>query len=401
MNILLVSQEYPPETAHGGIATQTYSKALGLSELGHTVYVISHSTDGKRHEHRDPFIHVIRIPGMDGRLFGMTEIVRWITYSTLVAEEIERLQSKLNIDIIDFPEWAAEGYVYLLNRKEWSAIPVVIQLHGPLVMFGHKIDWPDMESSFYRTGLHMEATCVQLANGVYSSSECSAQWIRQYYLPQKNEIPVIHMGVDTSIFKPLPVEKHPNPTIIFTGKIVPNKGVTELVEAASRISRDIPGLRLKLIGKGEDSFISKLRQSAEQFEAPELLEFPGFLNMEALPEQLSRAHIFAAPSWYEGGPGFVYLEAMACGLPVIGCSGSGMDENIIDGYNGFLVPPKNVAELADVLQKILSRRDTLAEMGNNALNYIESHCTRKECIKELEEYYFQVISDQLPKTDKF
>ncbi len=401
MNIVLVSQEYPPETAHGGIATQTYTKALGLSDLGHNIYVISHSTDGKRHEKRDSGIQVIRIPGMDEKLSEMTEIVRWITYSMLVAEEIELLQSKLDIDIIDFPEWAAEGYLYLLNRREWSSIPVVIQLHGPLVMFGHKMDWPDMQSPFYQTGIHMEATCVQQADAVYSSSKCSAQWIRQHYQPQEKEIPVIHVGVDTTFFKPLPVEKYPNPTIIFTGKIVPNKGVAELVEAASHMSKDIPGLRLKMFGKGENSFILKLRETARQFEAPDLLDFPGFIPMDALPEHLSRAHVFAAPSWYEGGPGFVYLEAMACGLPVIGCSGSGMDENIIDGQNGFQVPPKNVADLELALRKLLSDRDTLATMGRNARNYVVTHCDRKKCIKKLEEYYLQVISDHTVKTDQF
>lgn len=48
MKIAFCSQEYPPETAHGGIATQTRAKAHGLAALGHEVFVISHSTTGQR-----------------------------------------------------------------------------------------------------------------------------------------------------------------------------------------------------------------------------------------------------------------------------------------------------------------------------------------------------------------
>lgn len=393
MNILLVSQEYPPETAHGGIATQALTKAKGLAALGHTVHVISHSIDGERHQISDSNIQVIRIPGLERRFPVMTEIARWLTYSLMVAEEIEHVLGKSDIDIIEFPEWAAEGYFYLLNRKERPLVPVVIHLQGPLVMFGHKIGWPDMQSSFYKTGTHMEAACIHMADAVYSSSECSSQWVRQYYDPRIKKIPVIHTGIDTNMFAPLPVDKYPNKTIIFSGHIVSNKGVTELVEASSKLSQQIPGLRLRILGRGEESFIQKLRKTAEQFYAPDLLEFPGFLPREVLPEELSRAHVFAAPSWYEGGPGFVYLEAMACGLPVIGCTGSGIQENVIHGQNGLLIQPKNTGALEQALRKILSDKDILFRMGRNARSYVEEHCDSINCLKKIEDYYLNVIND--------
>ena len=49
MKVALVSQEYPPETARGGIGSQTFTKAKGLSSLGHEIFVISRSTDAYRH----------------------------------------------------------------------------------------------------------------------------------------------------------------------------------------------------------------------------------------------------------------------------------------------------------------------------------------------------------------
>ena len=89
-----------------------------------------------------------------------------------------------------------------------------------------------------------------------------------------------------------------------------------------------------------------------------------------LPEHLSRAHVFAAPSLYEGGPGFVYLEAMACGLPVIACAGSGAAEVVFPGENGLLVPPGDVDALADALRQLLGDAIGRAEMGERARRYV-------------------------------
>jgi glycosyltransferase involved in cell wall biosynthesis len=341
MKIALISQEYPPETARGGIGSQTYMKAKGLTNLGHQIYVVSRSLDLERHESMDGGICVIRIPGMEDKMWDMTDAVQWLTHSVAVAFEIDALHKRIGLDLIDFPEWAAEGYVHLLNRTLWNHIPVVIQLHGPLVMFSHIMGWPELDTEFYRIGTHMEAVCVRLADAVYSSSECSAQWVTSYYKPQKGNFPVIHVGVDTTLFAPRNEKKHSRPTIISVGKIVQNKGVEELVEAASNMIHDYPGLRLRFIGTGSDKYIAHLKQLAHRLGAPELLDFAGFSEKENLPSELCRAHVFASPSYYEGGPGFVFLEAMACGLPVIACNGSGIDEIIDSGKNGLLIPPKD------------------------------------------------------------
>lgn len=392
MKIALVSQEYPPETARGGISTQTYVKAKGLSDLGHEVFVISRSINLQRNEYKDGNINVIRIHGMENHLSEMTDIVQWITHSTGVATEIERLNKYIGLDIIDFPEWAAEGYIYLLNRTSWNTIPVVIQLHGPLVMFAHTMGWPEVDSEFYRIGTQMEATCINLADAVYSSSKCSSSWIYSHYSSSKEYIPTIHLGVDTTKFAPQLVSKNEQPTIIFIGRIVQNKGIEELVEAASLIVKDIPDLQLKIIGRGEEAYINKLLKIAHKAGAQNLLDFTGYIQKEALPEVLSKAHLFAAPSWYEGGPGFVYLEAMACGIPVIGCTGSGVEEIVTSGENGILVPPKNVKALGNALRKILSDQKLQEEMSIKARDFILQEADSSVCLRRLENFYKEVLN---------
>ncbi|MBU1821883.1 MAG: glycosyltransferase, partial [Bacteroidetes bacterium] len=123
MRIGLISQEYPPETARGGIGTQTWLKAQGLTRRGHRVFVISRSPNNERYEQTDGLLTVIRIPGMDEQFQEMTDTVQWITHSVVVAAEIQRLHQRENLDLLDFPEWGAEAYTYLLNRTPWNLTP--------------------------------------------------------------------------------------------------------------------------------------------------------------------------------------------------------------------------------------------------------------------------------------
>lgn len=391
MRILLVSQEYPPETAHGGIGTQTFMKAHGLSELGHQIFVLSHSIDGTRHESTDSEIRMIRVPGMNSGLIEMTETVRWLTYSTLITAEIERLSKRFEFDLIDFPEYGAEAFVSLLNRTDWKKIPIVMQLHGPLVMLAHAINWPDRESDFYKVGTFMEATCFRLADKVYSSSQCSVNWCQTHYFKRQDEIPIIHTGVSTDHFSPKLVEKHSDFTILFVGRIAKSKGVENLVDVVIDLSYEFPNLKLRLIGNGDKNYIQQLKLKASSIKKHGLLEFVGFVQKDELPEEYSKAHIFAAPSHFEGGPGFVYLEAMACGLPVIACNGSGIEEIIDSGKNGLLVTPNNNQELKSAIKILITDPKFAANIANAARNYVLKHADKKICIKKIEKLYSDLI----------
>ena len=391
MRFVLVSQQYPPETTGGGIGTQTYAKAHGLARLGHDVVVISHSRDDRRREYRDGSVRVIRIPGFDERMRLNTTEAWWLTYSLEVAAAITRLHQQSPIDLIDFPEYGAEGFAWLLNRPAECPIATVIQLHGSLVMLTSTLGWPDADSELYRTGTFMEGTCLRLADAVFSSSACSADWCARAYGIRRDAIEVIHTGIDTDLFSPRNVPKEERPTVVFAGRISRSKGVATLVEAVLRLAPNVPGLQLRLIGRADREFHDWISHRASSSGIPGLVDMIGYVPREDLPDQLSRAHVFAAPSMYEGGPGFVYLEAMACGLPVIACSGSGAAEVVHQGSNGLLVPPADVDALAVALEKLLDD-DVRRTMGARArLDVLESADSRL-CLRRIEAFYRSVIA---------
>ena len=390
MKIALVSQEYPPETAKGGIATQTYLRAHGLTSLGHQVWVISQSTDGEARSYKDGEVNVYRIPLIDHLLPVYNEAARWLTYSVDVAVTLHRINREVGFDLAVFPEWGGEGYIHLLNQTQWNHIPSIVHIHGPMVMFGDTMNWPDKDSDFYRVGCQMEGTSLRLADAVTASNGCSRKWCAEHYGLDEEAIPVLYSGIDTRLFAPLPVEKYERPTIIFVGSVRRNKGVDLLLKAGALLLKDFPDLQLKILGKGESGYMKSLERLVKDEGLGAAVEFKGQVNRADLPEELSKAHLFAAPSVYEGGPGNVYLEAMACGLPAIACSGSGVEGAVLHGNTGYMVEPGHLDQLVNAMGSLLKDRSMREEMGRNGRNHVLDTADTSVCMRRLEEHYCAV-----------
>ena len=390
MRIVLVSEEYPPSTAFGGIGSQTEAKAYGLGTLGHDVTVLSHSSDRARHDASNDGIRVLRLPGFDAGMPICTEPARWLTWSATVAAALAELGAKKPIDLIDVPEWGGEGYIHLLNRTEWSSVPTVVHLHGPLVMLAHTIGWPEIDSELYRVGTVMEGTSVRLADAVFASGTRARDWCARHYGIDAVSTPILHTGVDTRQFAP-PGSDEPKrrPTIVFVGKIAANKGVDDLVEAACHLRARVPDLRLIVAGRGEPSAVARVRARAASH--PDLIDLRGFVSHDDLPGLLRSADVFAAPSRSEGGPGFVYLEAMACGLPVVACSDSGIEETVQDAETGLLVPPGDPVALMEALHRLLADPGFRRRLGAAARDFVVATAERQLCIRRIEAFYESVV----------
>jgi len=392
VNVLLVSAEFPPETANGGIGTQALAKAHRLTEAGHRVHVLSHGSGDGVHEREQGALHVTRIPGPDHRLAVHTEAGRWLAYSVEVAGAIQRLRARHAFDLIEFPDWGCEAYAHLANRAADDRTPVVIHLHGPLVMLAKTIGWPEVDSDFFRFGTAMERACLQAADALYSSSRVSAEWCGREYGCDARAIPVLHTGVDSAQFRPGAAPRDTRPTVLFVGRVEENKGVRTLLAAACRLAGEIPDLRLRLVGRGNPRLVAQLEETARRRGHPDLLEVAGFVPRDQLPEAFGRAHVFAAPSAYEGGPGFVYLEAMACGLPVIACRGSGAGEVVTPGVTGELVPVADDEALAAILREWLRDPQRAAALGRSARAFVLEHADERGCVAAIARFYADVVA---------
>lgn len=138
------------------------------------------------------------------------------------------------------------------------------------------------------------------------------------------------------------------------------KGVDHLIAAMPRLLTRWPNLHLAVVGDGDDR--PRLQNLAAEHGVRWHVHFLSDVSPAALAACYARCDLFALPSSAEGF-GFVYLEAMASGKPVLGGAHGGAPEVIEDGVTGYVVPHGDVAQIVAALDSLLSNPEQAREMG--------------------------------------
>jgi len=149
--------------------------------------------------------------------------------------------------------------------------------------------------------------------------------------------------------------------VLFVGRLVSEKGLTELLESAKEWNQNI---KLKIIGSGP--FESKIKKFSFQYKN---IEFIGVVNQDKLPIYYSGSDILIVPSTSEEGFGRVILEALACNLPVIGANRGAISEAINESVGRLIdVNPKNIKE---AVEHFYNSRDELSSLSKNCRQFAE------------------------------
>lgn len=171
-------------------------------------------------------------------------------------------------------------------------------------------------------------------------------------------IRAIPNGCDASIFHPQPREAAraaldidtEAELVVYVGRLVPEKGLRELLDAAAMLAPQRPRLRLALIGDGPMRAELEGRLAAD----PSLrVALPGALGPQEVARWMAAADLVTLPSYSEGHPN-VLVEALACGRPVVATPVGGIPE-VVDADCGVLVPARDPAALAAGLADVLDR----------------------------------------------
>ncbi|MGI8331172.1 glycosyltransferase [Actinomadura scrupuli] len=184
-----------------------------------------------------------------------------------------------------------------------------------------------------------------------------------------DSVTVIPCGVDLRRFRPSgPVApRGGRPRVLSLGRLVPRKGVDTVIEAMAHV----PGAEL-LVGGGPprpeldgDPEARRLRALAREHGVEDRVVFLGQVPHEDAPALMRSADVVVSVPWYEPF-GMVPVEAMACGVPVIGSAVGGHLDTISDGFTGLQVPPRDPLVLAARLRDLLGDprwRTALARAG--------------------------------------
>jgi glycosyltransferase involved in cell wall biosynthesis len=195
---------------------------------------------------------------------------------------------------------------------------------------------------------------------------CVSEFIRECLLtrgfpPEKLE--VIHQGIEIDAAEPPGRSPVDEPYVLFAGRFVEKKGVSDLIQAMRLIESRGEGARLVLIGDGP--LASVLRDEARGLKR---VEFPGWLPPSEVRRWLRNAAVVCVPSVTarsgdaEGLPNVV-VEAMAQAVPVVGSRHAGIVEAVEHGHTGLLVPEGDPRALADALEHLIEHPDLRRHLG--------------------------------------
>jgi len=172
--------------------------------------------------------------------------------------------------------------------------------------------------------------------------------------------------------------------VLYAGRLSREKGVLTLLQAVGRV----PGLELRVAGTGP--LEPELHRMADDA-APGRVRFLGYLNPEALREELARAAFTVVPSeWYENQP-FAVLEAFALGTPVLGADIGGIPELVEAGRTGLLFRSGSLDSLAEALAAMAGHPDR-EEMGREARRVAETRFDPGAHLRELAAIYREVAA---------
>jgi teichuronic acid biosynthesis glycosyltransferase TuaC len=281
-----------------------------------------------------------------------------------------------------------DGYGVLNVCKKWN-IPLVIDIRG-------SVEFEDYYFSIL-LGKKQRKT-IKYANKIL----CVAQWQVKKGLDlgiPEEKIKCIPMGVDIDKFKPQDKEKirqdfkiSEQKIILFVGQLNKEKGVNYLLEAFSQVvtkSYYRKDVRVIIIGDGSEK--ENLLNLSKRLGIMNLVTFTGPVIGELLTKWYSLADLFVLPSLTEGRPN-VINEAMASECSIIATNICGIPEQVKDGYNGFLVEPKNVEMFTKKISYLLNNEHEMHKMGKNSRRrIIEEDWTWEGYVKRIINVYNELI----------
>lgn len=212
---------------------------------------------------------------------------------------------------------------------------------------------------------HRKGVCV-----IFQNEDDSQLFLRHGIVTPGQQYFIKGSGVDLKDFSYTPESEGDKINVIFTARMVKEKGVVTLVQAAELLRKDYEGkVEFWLCGglSGNPKALSEneLRLMCDG----KYIKWLGYRT--DVRELLMKSHIVAFPSYYREGVPKSLIEASAIGRPIVTTDSVGCRDVVEDGVNGFLIPVKDAATLADRLRILLNDRELRMSMGRKSREFAE------------------------------
>jgi glycosyltransferase involved in cell wall biosynthesis len=217
----------------------------------------------------------------------------------------------------------------------------------------------------------LEGRNARRADAVLTTSDYCRSAIRRHYGVAPGRVRIVPEGIDLAHWRRLAArvpQSNDGATILCVARQYPRKHVADLLRALPAVRRAVPRARALIAGDGPEH--TALLALAAELRLGDAVIFTGALPDDQLALLYRQADIFCLPSVQEGF-GIVFLEAMACALPVVATLAAAIPEVVPDRRAGLLIPPGDVAALAHALVELLARPNQRASYGAFGREYVE------------------------------
>jgi glycosyltransferase involved in cell wall biosynthesis len=400
MRLALISFEYPPAVAVGGIGTYAWHASHMLARAGHDVEVFTAGSPTQPEKTRA--IKVFRVEASDRPAFR----------EAVVGPFLERHRA-IPFEVVESPEYGAEGAGVHAAVPELAS---VVRLHTPhfLVHELNRLPLTVGQRLRFSLGALRRGRLAWLRESQHDLVERdriereNALRADAVAAPCKSILDLVsaRWGLDLkrclvfpNQFTPesalLSAGKAPgNKRVLFVGRLEFRKGILELALAIPGVLQRHPAARFVFVGPamlrgGADRDTAGLirRQLKQHVDS---LEFTGPLDKAGVIGELAKSDIAVFPSRWENFPN-VCLEAMSACRAVVASSAGGMAEMIEDGASGLLIPPRNPQSIAAAINQLLDRPETAIAMGTAARNRVLNFYSENAVLPQQLACYIQAV----------
>ena len=363
---LLITNDFPPIVS--GISTVFYQIWKRLPS--DSTMVLAPKVPGCNEFDKRESFHIIRKKIPTGES-GKTKLVKMIFNIFYALYHIR----KYNIGKLHCGQILSVGPAGLICKKLFGVKYSVYVYGSETLRFGNSrmMSW-------------LMKKVIEEAEELVPNSEFTLHEYERWGVPREKMVTIVP-GVDTVFFHQegksrYLVEKHrlQDKQIIMTvGRLDERKGHDMVIRAMAHVIKQFPNVAYMIVGKGREE--QRLKNLADNLKLQDLVVFAGFVADESLPDYYNLCDVFVLPNReteshdqlkgdYEGF-GVVFLEASACGKPVIAGKSGGSCEAVVDGTTGLMVDPRSESEIAHTIGRILVDKNFANRLGMAGRNRAE------------------------------
>ena len=404
LKIAFLSYRSKPFSGGQGIYVKYLSKAL--YDLGHEIDVFS----GPPYPDLDPKIKLVKIPSLGlyekkskfydvnpMELLNPINLFEWLSVNSggfpepyTFGKRIKKIL-KNNLHTYDvIHDNQSLAYELLIFQKKK---PLITTIHHP-ISFDLAYQLQSTNDIFlkllmrrWHSFLVMQKFVAKRLKKIVVPSNSSIDDIKDEFRVDKNKMERVMNGIDLNVFYPdSKIKKIPFKLVTVASADVPLKGLDYLLKALSDLAEVYSDISLSIIGEQKKG--GHTERLIKKLNLEKRVNFFSNLTQEDLRKTYCEAELAIIPSLYEGF-GFAAIEAMACGVPLISSSGGALPEVIKD--TGIIIPPKNVKEIYNSVDYLLSSPQSAKELAEKGLRRANLKFSWTAIAKQLEKVYYKEI----------